>query len=127
MDKLAEQLRADADDIQAPISKELDARIEASLHAATQPERPERPARPAWFLWASSLTGIAAAAAVLVLMNRPAEVPAPAPVMVAPIEIVDWNLSNAVLTKSLDDELEAIESDLKKAEQIVREDLDDIF
>ncbi|MEM7433227.1 MAG: hypothetical protein AAF351_15000 [Pseudomonadota bacterium] len=131
MDDLAKQLRADADAIDAPVSGELSARIDASLHAI-EPSKPQRTTRPAWFLWASSLTGIAAALAALVVLNRPIQqTPIAVPVAETPAPdqtpFIDWQLNNAVLTQSLDDELDAIESDLKKAEQLVREDLNDIF
>ena len=60
MDKLAKQLREDAERIDATISEELDNRIQASLQGV-QPERTggrATAARPRWFWWASSLTGV---------------------------------------------------------------------
>ena len=70
MDKLATRLRDDAQAINVEVSPELDARSAASLKGVT-PEVPIRralpPSRQPWFWWASSLTGVAAALAVVVL------------------------------------------------------------
>ncbi len=126
MDKLAEQLKRDADDIKVRISDELDHRIEASLRSVTPEVRPERPpARPAGFWWASSLTGIAAAAAVIVIINsRQAEPPTPAADdVLATVPSIDWQTETASLTGPLQQELENLRSDLEKAEKKVREDI----
>lgn len=125
MDKLAEQLRHDADAINAPVSDELDDRIQATLRGI-EPQAPQ-PARPAWFWWASSLTGVAAALVVLAVLNQPPPQSEDTPVAPPVLPVVDWQVNNAVLTKSLEEELADIESDMKKAEQIVRGDLDDIL
>ena len=128
MDKLAEQLKRDADNIEVRISDELDHRIEASLRSVT-PEagtRKREPARPAGFWWASSLTGIAAAALVILVMNL--QQPDP-PTSVAPDEfvtavpVVDWQAETAALTGPLQQELENLQSDLEKAEKKVRQDI----
>ena len=127
MDKLATQLREDADRINVTVSDELDHRIEASLRAVT-PER-ERPAvpvaRPPLFWWASTITGVAAALAVLAIVNwQTAGQPDAAPVQVADLEPpIDLNLEAAMLTAPLEAELEALQSDLKKAEEKVRRDI----
>ena len=70
MDKLKEALREDAAAIDATVSAELDDRIRASLEGV-QPERPNapRPRRGLSMWWASSLTGVAAAAAVIAVIN----------------------------------------------------------
>ena len=127
MDKLAKQLRADADRINVTVSDELDHRIEASLWAVT-PEResPSVPVnRPPLFWWASTITGVAAALAVLAIVNwQTAEQPDAPPVQVADLEPpIDLNLEAAMLTAPLEEELEALQSDLKKAEEKVRRDI----
>ena len=124
MDKLAEQLKRDADNIDVRISDELDHRIEASLQSVTPATR-RQPARPAGFWWASSLTGIAAAAAVIVVINlrsEPTPTPAPADV-IATVPSIDWQTEAASLTGPLQQELENLRSDLEKAEKKVREDI----
>ena len=125
MDKLAEQLKRDAENIDVRVSDELDHRIEASLRSVT-PETPSRQqpaARPAGFWWASSLTGIAAAAAVIVIINlRQAEPPAPQDIL-ATVPSIDWQTETASLTGPLQQELENLRSDLEKAEKKVREDV----
>ena len=83
------------------------------------------PARPAGFWWASSLTGIAAAAAVIVIINlQRAELPAPVPEdVIATVPSIDWQTEAASLTGPLQQELENLRSDLEKAEKKVREDI----
>ena len=129
MDKLAEQLKRDAARIEVRVSEELDHRIAASLEGVT-PERPlpkerER-TRPAGFWWASSLTGIAAAALVIVILNlqQPDDVSRPVPNnVVAAVPVIDWQVETATLTGPLQQELDNLQSDLKKAEKKVREDV----
>lgn len=129
MDKLASRLKHDADRIDVTVTEELDHRITASLHGVT-PERvadmPRERTRPVGFWWASSLTGIAAAAAVIVFVNvQQAEDPVPATPtdIVAAVPVIDWQAESAALTGPLQEELENLQSDLKKAEQKVREDI----
>jgi hypothetical protein len=133
MDKLANRLREDAAKIDAEISAQLDSRIQASL-AAIEPAggRRRKPVRrPVSFWLASSLTGVAAALAVIVVLNindstEPAAVPRtvaanPAP----PLEIpaLDLDVEAAMLTAPLAQELEDLQADLKKAEAVVRGDV----
>ena len=132
MDKLKEALREDAAAIDATVSVELDHRIRASLEGI-QPERPEkapRPRRGISMWWASSLTGIAAAAAVIVAINLSRdEVPEAAPTNTVagaqnvPPVMPELTARAAVLAGPLEEELEALESDLRKAEQAVREEM----
>ena len=133
MDKLAKQLKTDAAAIEVQVSDELDRRISASLRGVT----PEKPAaesvrqRPAAFWWASSLTGIAAAMAVIVVINsdpQPADVPvvqvadtSPVPEITTPT--IDWRTESAMLTQPLQRELLDLQSDLKKAEEKVKRDI----
>ncbi len=130
MDEMAKRLKSDAERIDVHISDELDRRISASLRVVG-PEKPAKPARggrPATFWWASSLTGMAATAAVIVVMNaRPpleetAAPPAPA-TAVAAVPVIDWKAETAMLTSPLRQELLDLKSDIKKAEQKVKDDI----
>jgi hypothetical protein len=82
MDEFEKRLKRDADAIQAEASPELRARIDASLRSTSQVRPAGRKTEPApanmW--WASSLTGLAAAIMVIVLINwnRADSVPVPA-------------------------------------------------
>jgi len=133
MDKLAEQLKTDAALIDVQVSDELDRRITAYLQGVT-PERPDMPAkqaRSASFWWASSLTGVAAALVVIVIINsqsQPKVEPvaqiagtSPVPQVVTPT--IDWKTESAMLTRPLQQELEDLQSDLKKAEEKVKRDI----
>ena len=134
MDKLARQLREDAASIDADISAQLDSRIQASL-AAIEPEtagRRRQPARRSVSFWlASSLTGVAAAIAVIAVLNvvdtnEPAAVSRTvADNTMQPIEIpvLDLDVEAAMLTGPLAQELEDLQADLKKAEEVVRSDV----
>ena len=130
MDKLARQLRDDAERIDASISPELDARISASLHAVS-PVREASPRPRSWSFWlASSLTGAAAAIAAIAFVNmRQPEVAQPTAVAATEqdnaytVPVFDLHAEAAVLTSPLSEELQALQSDLKKAEQKLREDV----
>jgi len=133
MDKLAKRLREDAEHIDVEISPELDERIRASLEGI-RPDRGPRqasPARSAWFWLASSLTGVAAALAVVLLVNLRAPDPAPVADLAvpAPLELpaIRWRAEAAVLTSPLEQEIDDLQSDLKKAEELVREDMGRLF
>lgn len=132
MDKLAEQLQADAALIDVQVSDELDRRIAASLRGISpQTQKPAAVrARPATFWWASSLTGIAATFVIIAVLNPrssperhsplPTDIP-PASMMAAPA--IDWQVESAMLTNPLRQELLALQSDVRKAEQRVKEDI----
>jgi len=129
MDKLAKQLRRDARRIEAPVSEELDHRITASLRSISPLDDSPAvapPQRPALFWWASSLTGIAAAAAVILIVNssqpEPVATPGPAAIAAA-VPDIDWKSETAVFTGQLQQELDALQSDLKKAEEQVKADV----
>jgi hypothetical protein len=134
MDKLAKKLREDAARIDADISAQLDSRIRASLTAiepeTTRQQRQTR-RRPAFFWLASSLTGVAAALAVIAVLNvmdtnEPAGVPRTvADNTMPPIEIpvLDLDVEAAMLTGPLAQELEDLQADLRKAEEVVRGDV----
>jgi len=131
MDKFTNRLREDASHIDAEISARLDSRIQASLAAvepaAARRQRPKR--RPAWFWLASSLTGVAAALAVIAVLNvndvdEPAAVPrAAAGNALPPVGVIDLDVRAAMLTDPLARELEDLQADLKKAEELVRGDV----
>ncbi len=133
MDNLTRKLREDAATIDAEISAQLDSRIKASL-AAVEPEaaRRRKPARrPVSFWLASSLTGMAAALALIAVLNiddssEPAAVPrtvAGNPAQPLDIPALDLDVEAAMLTEPLARELEDLQADLKKAEEVVRGDV----
>ena len=133
MDKLAKQLRDDAERIECNVSVELDDRIRASLEGI-QPEpvqRPRRESKSFSFWWASSLTGVGAAIAMIAIINLQA--PEPGPVATEPnsqplvIPTVQWRTESAVLTGPLEQEFEDLQTDLKKAEEAVKRDIDRLF
>ena len=133
MDKLAKQLREDAKRIDCEISEQLDDRIRASVEAI-QPETAaphRRKSRPFSLWWASSLTGVAAAIAVIVLINIQSPTPGQAVTEPAPqafvVPTIEWHAEAAVLTMPLEQEIENLQADLKKAEEAVRQDIDRLF
>ncbi|MDH3621120.1 MAG: hypothetical protein OER91_09525 [Gammaproteobacteria bacterium] len=128
MDKLAKQLRDDAERIDVTVSDELDRRIEASLRAATPATEDRHPvplARPPLFWWASTITGIAAAIAVIAIVNwrAPEPVDQPGFNVVAAVPPIDLKAETAMLTAPLQEELDRLQSDLKKAEEKVKKDI----
>lgn len=135
MDKLAEQLRADAARIDSSISPELDARIRASLQgvtpepAAHRPPKRESKSFSSW--WMSSLTGVAAALVLIVVVNLQAPDPAPVVSNSTPqpliLPAIEWHARTAVLTSPLEQEIDNLQSDLKKAEEAVKQDIDRLF
>jgi len=133
MDKLARRLRDDAERIECQVSPQLDERIRASLQN-TRPEQPRRRppvGRPLWFWLGSSLTGIAAALAIVAVLDRqvagtdPEATDPVAPPMVLPS--IQWNARTAVLTSPLEQEYQDLQSDLRKAEEAVRQDIERLF
>lgn len=129
MDKLAKRLREDAANINVSVSDELDRRIEASLLAVspeTAEQRPAAPARPPLFWWASTITGITAAVVVIAIVNlqAPEQSNEGVPLdIVAAVPAIDLKAEAAVLTNPLQEELDKLESDLKKAEEKVRREI----
>jgi hypothetical protein len=133
MDKLAIQLREDAEKIDAEISADLDARLSASLHGI-KPEpvrRAQRESKSFSLWWASSLTGVAAALLIIVVANVRAPEPAATTASATPPAVilpsVEWNARSAVLTSPLEQEIDNLQSDLKKAEELVKQDIDRLF
>ena len=129
MDKLAKRLRDDADRIEVEVSDELDRRIEASLHGVSPAREPQQApaARPPWFWVASTVTGVAAALAVIAIVNLqvpdPVEVPPATMVAEELPPVIDLNAEAAMLTRPLEQELENLQSDLRKAEEKVKRDI----
>ena len=129
MDKLANRLRHDAENIDAKVSDELDRRIRASINGltpATDREASTPPSRPAGFWWASSLTGIAAAVAVIAIVNSQQDAPVPQATpanIFAAVPTIDLKTETAMMTSPLQQELDALQSDIKKAERRVREEI----
>lgn len=140
MDEFEKRLKRDADAIEAEVSAELRGRIDASLHGI-EPLRPvsgKAPSSPVSLWWASSLTGLAAAVLVIVLVNwnrqGPEPVPRetmvemtvpadPDPLLTAPI----LDIRTADFAGPLEEELLKLQSDIEKARESVRKDLDFTF
>ena len=126
MDKLAKQLRTDAERIEVTVSDELDRRINASLRAVEPVVEAPRATRPPLFWLASTLTGVAAAAAVIAIVNwkSPDEPVSATPVnFAAAVPVIDLKAESAMLTGPLQDELDKLQSDLRKAEEKVKRDI----
>ena len=134
MDDFEQRLKADAAEIRADVSDELKRRVAASLHAAERAPAPatrERPGVSLW--WFSSLTGIAAALAVIVFLNRPTAAPVAPPAAPTVAAVPDYvrrfedtlplNAEPAELTEPLEEELEKLKSDLDKARESLNEEL----
>jgi hypothetical protein len=133
MDKLALQLREDAEKIDAGISPQLDARLTASLQGV-KPEfvrQTRRESKSFSFWWASSLTGIAAAVLIIVVANLRTPEPLPVAAGTTPVPLVlpsiEWKIKSAVLTSPLEQEIDNLQSDLKKVEDVVKQDIDRLF
>ena len=133
MDNLAKRLREDAAQIECAVSEQLDDRIRASLENVQpqQPAQPERKARPPGFWWASSLTGVAAATALIAIVNlqnptpgTPTTEPVSQPLVIPSIQ---WQAETAVLVSPLEQEYENLQSDLEKAEEALRQDIERLF
>jgi hypothetical protein len=132
MDKLAKRLREDADQIEVLISPQLENRIEASLRSVSQDgAAPTKSRQSASFWWASSLTGVAATLAIVAVVNLSGPEPevgiTEPPQQAFSVPQFDWKTKPAMLTQTLEQELVDLQSDLKKAEQTVRDDIDEIM
>jgi hypothetical protein len=140
-DLLAAALRQDADRIRVAVSPALERRIDAALARAQQapatPARREPPREPWMRPWlAGSLSGLAVAAAIVLLVGRPDEhmPPAtPAPQSAAPQKVPEYitllreqlplRAETADLTAPLEKELENLRSDIEKARENLERDL----
>ena len=128
MENFEDRLKRDAAGIRAEVSPELDDRIRASLES-TVPARSNtgQRARPAWFWLASSLTGVAAALVLITVVNVGEEPEAPLPVVeIADVSAVSMPVLDVrpAMLGSLETEFENLKGDLRKAEAVVRDDID---
>lgn len=131
MDNFAKKLRDDAHKIECAISEELDDRIRASLQGSTpEPLATSKP-KSFSFWFASSLTGVAAAAAFIAIVNLQAPEPSVLSPMPTPtafvLPVFELKVKTAVLTAPLEQEIEDLRSDIKKAEEAVKQDIDRLF
>ncbi len=137
MDEFEKRLKRDADAIEVGVTPELRARIDASIHGI-EPIRPagrKAGSSPISLWWASSLTGLAAAVMVIVLINwnRPDNEPVPvetvADMTVPPDTVLHTpppplDIRTADFTSPLEEELVKLQSDIEKARESVKKDLD---
>jgi hypothetical protein len=131
MDNLAKKLRDDARKIECAISEELDDRIRASLQNVTPEPLAKSKPKSFSFWFASSLTGVAAAIGLIAIVNlqtpEPAATqPTPTPTAFA-LPVIELKAKTAVLTAPLEQEIENLQSDIKKAEEAVNQDIDRLF
>jgi len=139
MDEFAKRLKEDAAGIQVDISPELEARIAASIHATERETGSvDVPIRHRSYWWASSLTGLAAAALIIALLNwnavdEPKETTEEQVASVVPEYVRQLNsdfslkVENADFAEPLEDELEKLKADIEKARNNVRRDLKSAF
>ncbi len=133
MDKLERQLKEDAGLIKAELSPELRERIRASLESIRPedqaPRKAQLPGTNLW--WASSLTGLAAAALVIVLVNWTSTTD---PIQEQPLSATPGtilsiqsgfplNVETAEWATPLEEELKNLQSDLERARENVERDL----
>jgi len=133
MDKLERRLKEDAALIKAELAPELQERIRASLEstqpAKQAPRATKTPGTSLW--WASSLTGLAAAALLIVVINWNGDVEPVVEVSDAVPPGITWsiqsgfplNAETAEWTAPLEEELKNLQSDLEKARESVERDL----
>ena len=133
MDKLERRLKEDAGLIKAELAPELQERIRASLESTEPAKQPPRttktPGTSLW--WASSLTGLAAAALLIVVLNWNGGVEPVVEVSDPATPGITWsiqsgfplNAETAEWTAPLEEELKNLQSDLEKARESVERDL----
>ena len=137
MDEFENRLKRDAEDIQATVSPELRTRIDASLRATEQIRPvPESRTPDVNLWWASSMTGLAAAVIVIVLINwnRPATELVPAETIASVPEVSSElpalyrpQIKTAEFTNPLEEELVKLQADIERARLSVKEDIDFTF
>lgn len=140
MDEFEKRLKRDAQAVAAEVSPELRSRIDASLRGI-EPIRPVSAARPTsirlW--WASSLTGLAAVIALVLIgffsgpdsadvqeVDVVARTVPPMPIDL-PLIVPELDIRSAEFTDPLEEELLKLRSDFEKARENVREDVDFTF
>ncbi len=140
MDEFEKRLKRDADALQVEVTPALQSRIDASLRGV-EPIRPvearEHASSRLW--WASSLTGLAAVIALVVIgnLNQPESGVDPDSVLVVrteppmlvefPLISPELDLRSADFTTPLEEELLKLQADLEKARETVRKDVDFTF
>ena len=131
MDKFERRLIEDAELIKAELSLEMQKRIQASVES-TMPEKPTAPGKQPSGLglwWASSLSGLAAAALLIAIVNWNSTVepvensPATAPSAWLLQGGIPLNTETADWAAPLEEELKNLQSDLEKARENVERDL----
>ena len=140
MDEFETRLKRDAEEIRAEASPELKSRIDASLRATEQIRPvPESRVTGMNLWWASSLTGLAAAISVIVLLNwnQPATAPATVEsvatrtVPAMPEDSADLNpplsFKTADFASPLEEEMIRLQADIEKARESVKKDIDFTF
>jgi hypothetical protein len=140
MDEFEKRLQRDADDIQAEVSPELRARIDASLRGTKRIQPVPEAGNPGINLWwTSSVTGLAAAIIVIVLINWNS--PAPQQIPVEPVvastvpaaldELQGLNPPHLIKTADfatpLEEELARLQADIERARATVRKDIEFTF
>ena len=147
-DEFSARLKQDAEALDAEVSAELRIRIDASLRGVetARPEQRRKGLSAGGLWWISSLTGLAAAAAVIGYVNFagpnsapasptvadnqtvPDSVPYPGDVPVyLPLLSPKLAIESAEFTSPLEEELLKLQSDLDKARMSVSEDVDFTF
>ena len=140
MDEFAKRLKRDAGNIDAGITPELDERIRASLQA-TGRHLPAADRRAGGFrgLWfASSLTGLAAAAAVVAFLNWNEAAVEPVPDMASTVpdyqeymeqlqQSLPLRTETVEFADGLEEELIRLRADIEKARENVSQDIDFTF
>ena len=140
MDEFEKRLKRDADAIEAKVSPELRARVDATLRGIEPMRvagaRRDRTTPGLW--WASTLTGVAAVLMIIILVNWGPQVATPVPaspvadMTVPPDSVLDTpppllDIRTADFTSPLEEELVRLQSDLEKARESVKKDLDFTF
>ena len=138
MDEFEKRLKVDAANIRVEVSPELQRRLDASMRTVEPIPMAPDTNRTTGSLWlASSLTGLAAAVTVIVLLNwnrQDVEVLPPVTVADTPVATDEYefrgfplNAQTADLTEPLEEELQNLQADLEKARQSVAKDLRTTF
>lgn len=140
MDEFEKRLGQDAEDIRVSVSPQLKERIDASLRATQRIKPvPESHTAGTGIWWASSLTGLAAAVTVIVLINwnRPVTVEPPVEQPVANqtvpefVELYHLNpprlVRTAEFTTPLEEEMARLQADIERARATVRKDIEFTF
>lgn len=140
MDEFEKRLKRDAEDIRAGITPELKERIDASIRGTKRIKPvPDAASSGINLWWTSSLTGLAAAVIVIVLINWNRPVAEPVPVepvadRTVPAAIVELQgfspprlIRTAEFTTPLEEELTRLQADIERARATVRKDIEFSF